>query len=204
MGMACSLLILLWVQDERGVDAFHKNGKDLYYVYERNTLGGKIESWYWTQGPLAEELKKEIPEIKAATPIEWSNTNTFSVNNKILKEDGISAGPDFFSMFSYPLLEGQANDALSSPTGISISRKMAVDFFGAPAAAIGKTIRYENKKDFKVSAVFEDFPSRAADRYNYIMSWSAYIEDNGWAKDWESVDTRTAVQLRPDADPVAR
>jgi putative ABC transport system permease protein len=202
MGMACSLLILLWVQDERGVDAFHKNGKDLYYVYERNKLGGKIESWYWTQGPLAEELKKEIPEIKAATPIEWSNTNTFSVNNnKILKEDGISAGPDFFSMFSYPLLEGQANDALSSPTGISISRKMANDFFGSPAAAIGKTIRYENKKDFKVSAVFEDFPSRAADRYNYIMSWSAYIEDNGWAKDWESVDTRTCVQLRPDANP---
>ena len=109
MGMACSLLILLWVQDERGVDAFHQNGKDLYYVYERNTLGGKIESWYWTQGPLAEELKKEIPEIKAATPIEWPNNNTFSVNNKILKEVGISAGPDFFSMFSYPLLEGRAN-----------------------------------------------------------------------------------------------
>ena len=201
MGLACSLLILLWVEDERGVDAFHQNGKDLYYVYERNNLGGKIESWYWTQGPLAEELKKEIPEIKAATPIEWSNTNTFSVNNKIVKEDGINAGPDFFSMFSYPLLEGRAIDALNSPTSISISRKMAVDFFGSPSAAIGKTIRFENKKDFKVSAVFEDFPLRAADRYNYIMSWSAYIEDNAWAKDYEAVDTRTAVQLRPDADP---
>jgi putative ABC transport system permease protein len=201
MGMACSLLILLWVQDERGVDAFHENGKNLYYVYERNTLGGKIESWYWTQGPLAEELKKEIPEIKAATPIEWSNTNTFSVNDKILKEDGISAGPDFFTMFSYPLVEGRAIDALNSPTSMSISRKMAVDFFGSPAAAIGKTIRYENRKNFKVSAVFEDFPSRAADRYNYIMSWSAFVEDNGWAKDFESVDNRTVVQLRPDANP---
>ena len=202
LGMACSLLILLWVQDERSVDAFHKNGKDLYYVYERNTLGGKIESWYWTQGPLAEELKKEIPEIKAATPVEWTNTNTFSANNKILKEDGISAGPDFFSMFSYPLLAGLATEALNSPTSISISRKMAADFFGSPAEAIGKTIRYENKKDFKVSSVFEDFPSRAADRYNFIISWSAYLEDNGWAKDWPSVDTRTCVQLRTDADPV--
>ncbi len=201
MGLACSLLILLWVQDERGVDAFHENGKNLYYVYERNNLGGKIESWYWTQGPLAEELKKEIPEIKAATPVEWSNTNTFSVNNKILKEDGISAGADFFSMFSYPLLEGRAINALNDPTSLSISRKMAVDFFGSPAAAIGKTIRYENRKDFKVSAVFEDFPSRAADRYNYIMSWSAYLEDNRWAKEYESVDTRTVLQLRQDADP---
>jgi putative ABC transport system permease protein len=201
LGLACSLLIFLWVQDERSVDAFHQNGKDLYYVYERNTLGGKIESWYWTQGPLAEELKKEIPEIKAATPIEWPNNSTFSVDNKILKEVGISAGPDFFSMFSYPLLEGHAINALNSPTSISISRKMAVDFFGSPSAAIGKTIRYENKKDFKVSAVFEDFPSRAADRYNYIISWPAYLEDNGWAKDFESVDPRTVVQLRADADP---
>lgn len=200
MGLACSLLILLWVQDERGVDAFHVNGKDLYYVFERNTLGGKIESWYWTQGPLADELKKEIPEIKAASQIEWPNLNTFSVKDKIIKEDGIAAGPDYFSMFSYPLLEGRAIDALSSPTGMAISRKMAVEFFGSPAAAIGQTIRYENRKDFKVSAVFEDFPARAADKYNYIMSWSAFIEDNGWAKNYEGVDTRTVVQLRPDAN----
>src|ERR1700733_595957 len=78
LGMACSLLILLWVRDERSIDAFHKNGKSIYYIYERNTLGGKIESWYWTQGPLAEELKKEIPEIQQATAISWSSTNTFA------------------------------------------------------------------------------------------------------------------------------
>src|SRR5579862_4449151 len=184
LGLACSLLILLWVRDERGVDAFHENGKNLYYVYERNTLGGKIESWYWTQGPLAEELKKEIPEIKAATQIEWPNNNTFSVNNKILKEVGISAGPDFFSMFSYPLLEGRAINALNTPTDISISRKMAVDFFGSPAAAIGKTIRYENRKDFTVKAVFENPSAQVSEKFNYIISWSAYLEDESWAKGW--------------------
>src|ERR1700676_3020414 len=88
LGMACSLLILLWVQDERGMDAFHKNGRNIYYIYERNRLGGKIESWYWTQGPLAEELKKEIPEIKAATAFSWPATSTFSAGDKILKQDG--------------------------------------------------------------------------------------------------------------------
>src|SRR5450755_1984907 len=76
LGMTCSLLILLWVMDERGIDAFHQNGKNLYYIYERNNLGGKIESWYWTQGPLAEELKKEIPELKAATAFAWPTVNT--------------------------------------------------------------------------------------------------------------------------------
>jgi hypothetical protein len=200
LGMACSLMILLWVKDERGVDTFHQNGKDLYYIYERNTLGGKIESWYWTQGPLAEELKKEIPEIKAATPFSWLKTHTFSVGDKILKVDGFSAGSDFFSMFSYPLLEGRAADALNTPNSISISRKMAVDFFGSPETAIGKTIRYENKKDFSVRAVFEDLPSRASIRFNFLTSWSAYTEDEPWAKTWGAVDPRTCIQLRPDAD----
>ena len=96
LGMACSLLILLWVKDEKAVDAFHKNGNNLYYVYERNHLGGKIETWYWTQGPLAEELKKEIPELKAATPFSWPSVNTFAVGDKVLKQKGYSAANDLF------------------------------------------------------------------------------------------------------------
>jgi putative ABC transport system permease protein len=203
LGMACSLLILLWVRDEKSVDAFHQNGKDLYYLYERNHLGGKIESWYWTQGPLAEELKKEIPEIKAATPFSWPSVSTFSVGDKNLKQNGYSADRDFFSMFSYNLLEGRATDALNTPNSICLSRKMATDFFGSPSAAIGKTIRYENKKDFTVKAVFEDLPSQVSTPFDYIISWTAFLEDNGWAKDYGSVDPRTVIQLREGANAVA-
>src|ERR1700759_4402941 len=200
LGMACSLLILLWVRDEKSVDAFHQNGKNLYYVYERNHLGGKIETWYWTQGPLAEELKKQVPEIKAATPFSWPSVSTFSAGDKIIKQNGFSAANDFFSMFSYTLLEGRAVDALNSPNSISISRKMAADFFGSPSAAIGKTIRYENKKDFTVKAVFENLPAQVSTPFDYIISWSAYLEDNGWAKDYESVDPRTVIQLKEGAN----
>ncbi|MDP9041624.1 MAG: ABC transporter permease [Bacteroidota bacterium] len=201
LGMACSLLILLWVRDERGMDAFHQNGKSLYFIYERNYLGGKVDSWYWTQGPLAEELKKEIPEIQAATVFSWPTISTFSVGDKVIKQDGYSASADFFSMFSYPLLEGRAISALHSPVSIAISKKMAKDFFGSPAAAIGKTIRYENRKDFTVTAVFEDLSSSVADKFNYIINWTAYLEDNKWAMDYGSVDPRTVVQLRADANP---
>jgi putative ABC transport system permease protein len=201
LGLSCSLLILFWVRDERGIDGFHKHGKDLYYIYERNTLGNRVESWYWTQGPLAEELKKDFPEIEAATAMSWPRMNTFSVGDKKLKQDGFSAGQDFFSMFSYPLLEGRASDALNTPNSICISRKMAVDFFGSPASALGKTIRYENKKDFTVKAVFEDQSAQVSTPFNYIISWKAYVEDEQWAKDWTSVDPRTVIQLRDDANP---
>src|SRR6516225_7553672 len=84
LGIACTLLILLWVQDEKSVDAFHSNSDRLYYVYERNYMGGKLQSWYWTQGPLWEQLKKEFSEVEQATAISWSSTNTFSVGEKAL------------------------------------------------------------------------------------------------------------------------
>jgi putative ABC transport system permease protein len=204
LGLACSLSILLWVQDERSVDAFHRNGDRLYYVYERNYMGGKLQTWYWTQGPLAEELKKEIPEVQAATSMSWSDVHTFAVGDKLLKEDGFAAGADYFTMFSYPILEGSAKEALNSPDGLAISRKMAVALFGSPAAAIGKAIRYENTKDFMVKAVFEDLSPKVSVQANYIMSWSGYTEDgNEWVKDWGSVDPRTCILLRPGSNVAA-
>src|SRR5688572_16031753 len=70
LGLACSLLIMLWVQDERSVDGFHQNGKQLYQVYERNYYDGKVDAAYPTQGLLAEELKKTIPELQYASGYE--------------------------------------------------------------------------------------------------------------------------------------
>src|SRR5215212_7017107 len=70
LGIACSLLIFLWVQDERDVDAFHKNGNSLYQLYERQFYDGKREAGYPTQGLLAQELKKRIPEILYASGFE--------------------------------------------------------------------------------------------------------------------------------------
>jgi putative ABC transport system permease protein len=93
---------------------------------------------------------------------------------------------------------------LRSPDGLAISRKMAVAFFGSPAAAMGKTIRYENKKDFMVKAVFEDLSPLVSVKANFIMPWLGYLEDgNGWARDWGSVDPRTVILLRPGANAAA-
>jgi len=204
LGMACSLLILLWVQDERGVDGFHAKGDRLYYVYEKNQMGARSQSWYWTQGPLAEKLKNDIPEVEAATGIASSYTGVFGVGDKKLKEEGFAAGPDFFSMFSYPLLAGNGRDALSAPDGIAISRRMAVGLFGSANAAIGKAIRYNDKQNLAVRAVYEDFGPKVSYPGEFVMSWKGYVEDgNHWAAKFEAVDNSTSVLLKAGADAAA-
>ncbi|HTI07880.1 MAG TPA: ABC transporter permease [Puia sp.] len=201
MGMACSLLILLWINDERSMNSFHVNADRLYSVYERQYYDGKIESGYFTPGVLPPEMKKNLPEVELATSYGWRNKNTFQVEDKILKEEGSNAGADFFKMFSYPLLQGNAATALSTPVSIAISRKMAGDFFGSPQAAINRTIRYENRKDFTVTAVFEDVRENSSLQFDYIINWDAFLDDNKWAKEWGNNGPSTYLLLRKDANP---
>ena len=202
LGMACSLLILLWVRDERSVDGFHANGKFLYQVYERDFFDGKVDAGFPTQALLADELKRQIPDIEYASSLEWNTTNTFEARNKISKMSGSFAGADFFTMFSYPLLEGTPQTALNTLEGVAISRKMANLFFGSPEAAMGKTIRYENSENFWVSAVFEDLPANSSQQFDFLRSWIAFEKENeDWINNWGNSDAPTFVQLRRDADP---
>ncbi|OKS87615.1 ABC transporter permease [Mucilaginibacter polytrichastri] len=200
VGLACSLLILLWVQDELGMNNFHKNGNQLYTVYERQYYDHKIIGQYSTPALLGDELKKVIPEIQYAANEAWPNLNTFQVGDKIVKLQGNSAGADFFKMFSFPFLQGDSKTALSSPSGIAISRKMATMFFGSPQLAIGKSIRYENKKNFTVTGVYEDMPKNSTEKSDFIINWFSFMDENSWAKNWGNNGPNCYMMLRPDAN----
>jgi putative ABC transport system permease protein len=205
LGMACSLLIMLWVQDERNADAFHANGKYLYQVYERQYYDGKVEASYPTQGLLAGELKKVIPEVQYASAFEYASPpgtqSTLEAGNKVNKIGGMFAGADFFSMFSYPLLQGNAESALNSPTDIAVSQKIAEYFFGSAQKAIGKTIRFENKEELLITAVFQNLPPNSSQQFDFLRSWTDFVKQNDWVNNWGNSSPATFVQLRKEADP---
>ena len=203
LGIACSLLIMLWVQDEKSIDKFHANGKYLYQVYERDFNNGKADANYSTQGLLAVELKRVIPEIQYTSALDnaGGTGNTFEVNGKINKMYGSFAGEDFFKMFSYRLLQGRVQTALSTPNAIAISRKMAQMFFKSPEDAIGKTIRFENKDNLQVTAVFDDVPANSSIKFDFLRCWIDYIKENDWVHNWGNTSPNTFIQLRAGANP---
>jgi len=203
LGMACSLLIMLWVNDERSMDKFNKNTTQLYSVYERQYYDNKVDAFHATPGVMADEMKRVLPDVQYASQFKWQEENTFQVGEKIIKEKGNAASIDFFKMFSYPLLAGNAATALNTPATIAISRKMANDFFGSPQNAMGKTIRYENRKDFVVSAVFEDLTEQMSAKFDFLINWHAFLEDNSWAKDWGNNGPSTFIMLKAGTDPLA-
>ncbi len=187
VGLACSILIFLWVQNELAVDAFHANNDRLYKVYEREYYADHIDGNYDTPGLLAEELKKKIPEVEDAVMLEDQNElTTLQSGNKILKAEGSGASEGFFNMFNYPILQGMANSSLLSVTAIAISEKLANEFFGSPDRAMGKTIRYNNKKDYIVTAVFKTMSVLSSRKFDYLISWKALQQEEPWTASWQN------------------
>jgi len=205
LGLACSLLIMLWVKDEYSVDAFHENGARLYSVYERQSHDGQWSAFHGTPAVMADEMKRVLPEVEYATNYSWDEAATFEANNKIMKKAGNYAGPDFFTMFSYRVLEGSAANALQTPSGIAISKKMAEDFFGSTAAAIGQTIRYRDKADFMITAVFDDVPQNSTKQFDYILNWQKFLEYfvEDQASEWTNSGPACYILLREGTDAKA-
>lgn len=213
LGLICCLFIFLWVQDEKQVDNFHENGKDIFTVYQTTTANGKVEGTY-SSSPFVlpgadhytfvmENVTETVPEVQYqayyATGYElpWGHPETFQVGDKKIKLEGSRAGEDFFKIFSYKLIEGNAETALSDINGIAISRKMAEMFFGDPAKSLGKTMRFENKMNFKVTAVFENVPRESSLKFDYLFNWEAQKTKI----DFGTNDVQVYLKLAENADP---
>jgi ABC-type antimicrobial peptide transport system permease subunit len=201
LGMTFSLLIYLWIQDERSIDAFHKNDAQLFIVYEKIYSNNVPEGDYETPGILADELKRSIAGVEYAASVTSDNDEaTFRLGDKVVKQQGIFAGADFFKMFSYPLIQGTPEIAIKDVNSIAISKKMADLFFSSPADAVGNILLFENKKNFMVRAVFEDLPENTSRKFDYVIGWESFLEDNAWAKSWSNSGPLTYLMLKKNVD----
>ena len=203
LGITCSVLIALWVIDEYRMDAFHEDLDRIYTITSTEFSGHEITyGGYDTPGMLGEELKRVMPEVEYATN-QVNEFRTFGVEDNKMKLPGFAAGADFFKIFSYPLLFGTKETALNGPENIAISRKMATAFFGSPEEAMDKSILFENYKDLKVTAVFEDLSDNVSDKFEFVFNWDLHIERNEWLKVWHNSGPTTFVKLRQHADAEA-
>ncbi|HTR30161.1 MAG TPA: ABC transporter permease [Puia sp.] len=201
LGIACSLFIYLWVRDERSYDDFHANGDRLYkiIVHSKDKSGGISASEEYSPGLLAEALKKEIPEVQYAAMVAWDDDLLFTVNEKSAKENGRYASPDFFEMFSFPLAQGDAKTALSSPDNIVISQKLADNYFGKQNP-IGKSVRIDDRRNYIVSGVVADPPENSSIKFDFMLPIQPFFDDNQWlVAGWGHYGPATYVMLHANA-----
>src|SRR5882762_10413631 len=172
-GLACVLIIYLWVNDELHVDRFNEKDEQLFQVM-RNTPGANgIETGEQTPGLLADALAKEMPEVEYATaviPVSWSDKKVIlSVGDKRIMGTEQFAGKDYFNVFSYRLIQGDKNQVLADKNSIVISKEMALKLFNTTENIVGKTVALNQKEysgNYLISGIFEDPPANATARFD--------------------------------------
>jgi putative ABC transport system permease protein len=196
VGMASAALILLWVQNEVSYDQFHQNKDRLYQMYNRSVFDGKLWCWGTTPKPMMKALKQDYPQVDQAARIN-STSFLFTLGDKHLNIPGYFTDPDFLTMFSFPLVQGNPKVALNSMNNIVITEKTAKKLFGNEDA-MGKTVKIDSVDFFTVTGVMKDLPNNTEFDFEYLMPWSYWEKLNkSEDKNWGNNSVQTFVVLKP-------
>ncbi|GAB3905195.1 ABC transporter permease [Larkinella knui] len=198
LGMSCSLMIGLWVSDELSYDRFLPHLDDIFYVRTNSTEGGTIYTSSITPGPLAEVLKRDVPEVMYAAKVQFPEEKLLKVGEKSVKQQGFFATKDFFLLFDYPAVAGSPLVAHSRLDQIIITRNVAEKFFGT-TNVLGKRLQFDNKTYYTVGAVLEDLPGNSSFQFDWIINYDVQEED--WKKTWGNNSFMTFVRLDAKAEP---
>ncbi len=166
VGIACSLLIWLWVQNELSYDNFHKKGDRIYRLIQEMDFEKPV-SWAINQGPLGPALVQDFPELEQFTRYMFSNRVLESGNTKF-REPGAYIDPGFFDLFSIKLIQKMGNEIFPDNRSILLSEKLAIKYF-PEENAIGKTLRLSDEDTFVVCGVFENVPKNSHLYFDYLL-----------------------------------
>jgi len=201
IGLAASLLILLWVQDELSYEKFNIYAENIYRVEEDQFYSGERYHVTVTPYPSGPVWKEKIPEITEQTRVHpWLPRILFRYEDKVFFESSIiAADSGFLKMFTLPLLLGDPATALSNPHSIILSEKLARKYFG-DGNPIGKTVTLENNLQFTVSGVMKTLPKNSMFTFEGIIPFSYLYEIGAVYNGWDSNSIFTYVQLAKGSD----
>ncbi|GAB5525554.1 MAG: ABC transporter permease [Roseivirga sp.] len=208
-GLAASLLIFLWVNDERSVDTFHETNNQLYWAMTHFDLPSGVNTWDYTPGPLAKAMLEELPEVEASVRIGnamHQPHGVISFQDKHFETTGLFAGENFFDVLSYEILAGETVSPLSTKETVAISDQLAIKLFGSLEDALGKTLDWTNRyfeKPLLVNAIFKAPPASASIQFEAVVSYDMLIEADEWSDVWKGGYARTFLVIKEDTDITA-
>lgn len=198
IGITCSILIMLWVNDETSYDKFLPKADRLYQVWVNAYFDGKINSWTSVPLPTAEAMKPADANITRAAVCDWGGDHLLSVDDKRINKRGHHVGKEFLEMFEFPLIAGNATQVLDDASNIVITESTAKAFFGEEDA-MGKVIRVDNQWDLKVAGILKDVPSNSSFQFDFLLPYKHWYSTSDWVKrnstNWGNYSFQVFVEL---------
>lgn len=201
IGITCTILILFWVQDELTYNKHHKNYDNIYQVIAKRDFKNEVFIDRNIMFPLSKALETGYPQIKNAVVITYPQNRVLSLGDTRLKKNGRTVGGNFFDMFSWKTISGNPAAAIQDPTSMVITQSTAKAFFGN-ADPLGKVLKLDNERDFKIAAVITDPPGNSTIQFDYIHAFN--YSDPGVQRDmqeWINSSWNVFVQVTPGTKP---
>ncbi len=206
IGITCSLLIFLYVQDEVTYDSNHSQSENIYRVSCEYFLpnDGGAEKWAVASDVVAQFFVKDYPEIEASVRFK-KNQNVVverpNSNNRFY-ENIVYADSNVFELFDFPLLAGDENLALQQPNTAVISQEVAEKYFGK-RDVIGETLSLpDNNLQVQITGILAPIPSNTHLQFDFLVSFETLRAANRVNTSWWSFGTHTYLKVTPGTDPV--
>lgn len=204
LGLAVGLLILLWVNNELNYDSFHSKTDKLYILNTHLESNGQKFAVDVTQPAIGYRALQEVSGIESVVRVTDHNVwSFFTHNNNTLKAgDELFVDPSFFTTFDYKLITGDRNKPFPDPHSIILTQSEAIRLFG-DKDAMGETLLADNKTNFVVSGIMEDFTGNSSIQADMLFSTELRKQmnaDQGKTElddDWGNYGWRTFIELQP-------
>lgn len=180
LGLAGTLLIYLWVNDELRVDKFNTADSRLFQVMMNDKQGEKMITSEGTGALLGETFKKDLPEVQYAVttaPSSWFQQFDISLGNNTIGAKGNFVGKDYFNVFSYKLIRGNKDKVLEEKNAIVLSEKMARRLFHTTDNVVGKIVEWKWQTFSKpciVTGIYKDPPLNATDQFEFVLTMASW------------------------------
>lgn len=178
IGIACCILIFLFVRNELSYDRFHANADRIYRVYVTEAPPGRDPFTYSeTPWPMAQAMESSFPEVERAVRLAVRRDLVRYDNNTFAERTHL-ADNDFFEFFDFPLLEGEPETVLQNPSSVVVTKRIAEKYFGNQSA-VGQQLAIklgDEFYDFTVSGVAQNVPENSSIRFDVVLPFENVLK----------------------------
>ncbi len=210
MGLACAMMIYLWVRDEMSIDKFHEMDSRLFQIMHNFESPSGIKTLEWTPSPLAEALKEDFPDVEHSVrvmpPTGYTFNGVMGSEEHHRKAKAKYVERDFLDLFSHQLIAGQKDRILKDKNAVVISDELAMHFFKSTTNVVGQALSWKQGEftgDYYVSGVFEKMPANASMQFDLMFSYELYESKHPEMSNWLYNAPCTYISLKNGSDDKA-